>query len=162
MSVSWEQPDDPIWAAHGCRPSRSRVTAAADDQPGLAACRLKFERLPPAPIRFKRLTQLFVKVFFLFFLYGFDNPKESVGFITDPGGEIEPVIEKKERPQAVKGQCIAPTILQRTKRRARVDVEGVDLPVSEIPDQQDVVEKVVKKVVTNLPKLMRYLCQAPW
>jgi hypothetical protein len=55
-------------------------------------------------------------------------------FVTDPGGEIESVIEEEQRPKTVKFERLAPTILEWTKRIARVDIEGVDLAVSEVPD----------------------------
>lgn len=91
-----------------------------------------------------------VRVVVFSFFRPCDKPEQSVRFIADPGGKIEPAIEKEERPQTVKGERLAPTIIQRTKRSARMDIEGVDRAVSEIPDQQN--------FVTKIPKLMRYLC----
>ena len=45
--------------------------------------------------------ELFVQVFFLFFLYGSDNAKKSVGLVADPGREIKPIIKKVESPKSV-------------------------------------------------------------
>jgi hypothetical protein len=94
-----------------------------------------------------------VRVVIFSFFRPSDKPEEAVRFIPDPGGKIEPVIEKEQRPQTVEGEWLAPTIIQGTKRSARMDIEGVDRAVSEIPDKQD--------VATKFPKLMRYLRQAP-
>ena len=45
--------------------------------------------------------ELFVQVLFLFYLYGSDNPKKSVGLVADPGREIKPTIKKVESPKSV-------------------------------------------------------------
>jgi hypothetical protein len=45
--------------------------------------------------------ELFVQVFFLFFLYGSDNAKKSVGLVADPGREIKSIIKKVESPKSV-------------------------------------------------------------
>jgi hypothetical protein len=45
--------------------------------------------------------ELFVQAFFLFFLYGSDNAKKSVGLVADPGREIKPIIKKVESPKSV-------------------------------------------------------------
>ena len=48
--------------------ANAAATTAAPDQPW-RPCQSKFERLPLAQIRFTWLTQLFVRIFFPFFLY---------------------------------------------------------------------------------------------
>ena len=45
--------------------------------------------------------ELFVQVFFLFFLYGSDNAKKSVGLVADPGSEIKPIIKKVDSPKSI-------------------------------------------------------------
>ena len=54
----------------------------------------------PDPIQGGKL-ELFVQVFFLFFLYGSDNAKKSVGLVADPGSEIKPIIKKVDSPKSI-------------------------------------------------------------
>ena len=66
------------------------------------ACQSKSEKTSsaPDPIQGGKF-ELFVQVFFLFFLYGSDNAKKSVGLVADPGCEIKPIIKKVESPESV-------------------------------------------------------------
>ncbi len=85
--------------------------------------------LARTPLRIVSNYELFVQVFFL---YGSDNAKKSVGLVADPGREIKPIIKKVESPESVEIQWFSTAVLQRINKIAAVNVEGVDFTVPKV------------------------------
>src|SRR5262245_52072260 len=77
--------------------------------------------------------------------FGFDFADQTVGFVAGTGGEIQHgivaivvlvVVAETQRPQAVDGDGVSLLIRQRSKKLGRTRIEGVDVAVAEVADQQ--------------------------
>jgi len=83
-----------------------------------------------------------------------------VGLITDPGREIKPTIKKDEGPKSIESEGFSAPVLQWAEGRTCANVESINLALSKVAYEQDVVTKPTK-LVTKFTELLGYSSQAP-
>ena len=79
-----------------------------------------------------------------------------MGLIGDTCCEIKPIIEKDERPQAVKRQGLVSAVLECLDEPSGEDVVSVDMAVAEVSDKQDAVIELIETGI------VRHSRQTPW